>query len=288
MANVIDQLQQLGFSEYETKAYVALLQQHPLNGYTLAKNSGIPRANIYGVLQKLAERGAVVAVNITEGVVYSPIEPDDLINRLGSHISEVLASAQQELKSLATPIEHTYVQNIQGSDQLLEQARELIHRASRSLLIALWQHEANALAEALEQAQARGVVINILCCQACPQECGGCQGSVYRYHVTPDQQAHGLIVIQDDYEMLVGTTGNKATAIRTRQPGLIEMTAWYIRHSITLAAIVTDLGGTLEASLSPETRQLLQGIGQGDSWLEHIRQLVENGVTSGNQSAAHS
>ncbi|MBA3874653.1 MAG: TrmB family transcriptional regulator, partial [Anaerolineae bacterium] len=230
MNSVIDQLQQLGFSEYETKAYIALLQQHPLNGYALAKRSGVPRANIYGVLQKLEERGAVIPVTVAEGLVYSPISPDDLISRLGSYLSDVLTSAQRELKALATPIEQTYVQNLQGSDHLLEHARELIDNSYERLLIALWQPEAHALADPLARAQSRGVVINILCCQACPQECGGCQGSVYRYRITPDQQAHGLIIIQGDSEMLVGTTGINATAIRTRQSGLIEMTAWYLRH----------------------------------------------------------
>ena len=274
MTNVIDQLQQLGFSEYETKAYVALLQQHPLNGYSLAKTSGVPRANIYGVLQKLEERGAVVPITVDEGVVYSPISPDDLISRLGSHLNEVLTSAQRELKALATPVEQTHVQNLQGSNQLMEHARELIHHAQSNLLIALWQPEAHQLAESLAGAQERGVAINILCCQACPQECGGCQGSVYRYRITPDQQTHGLVVIQDGVEMLVGTTGINAAAIRTRQANLIDMTAWYLRHSITLAAIVTDIGGTLESTLRPETRQLLYGIGQGDSWLAYISRLV--------------
>jgi HTH-type transcriptional regulator, sugar sensing transcriptional regulator len=279
MTSVIDQLQQLGFSEYETKAYIALLQQHPLNGYALAKVSGVPRANIYGVLQKLEERGAVAAINAAGGVVYSPTAPGDLIRQLGSHIGAVLAAAQHSLEALATPITSTYVQNILGNDQLLEQARSLIDTSSERLLIALWQPEAAALTEALAQAQVRGVVINMLCCQACSQECGNCQGSVYRYRITPDQQTHGLIVIQDEYEMLAGTTGEQATAIRTRQSGLIEMTLWYLRHSITLAAILTDTGDTLEARLSPETRQLLSIIGQGGSWLEYIRRLVKSGLT---------
>src|ERR1044071_1971017 len=179
MNNVIDQLQQLGFSEYETKAYVALLQQHPLNGYALAKTSGVPRANIYGVLQKLEERGAVVPITVDEGVVYSPISPDDLISRLGSHLNNVLTSAHRELKALAAPVEQTYVQNLQGSDQLMEHARELIDHSCNHMLIPLWQPEAYPLAESIAGAQARSVQISILCCQACPQECGGCQGSVY-------------------------------------------------------------------------------------------------------------
>lgn len=276
---MIQQLQQLGFSEYEAKAYIALLQEHPLNGYALAKLSSVPRANIYGVLQKLEERGAVVAVNTAAGTVYSPIAPQVLIHRLGSHIGDVLSAAQRGLEALAAPIKQTYVQNLQGGDQLLENARDLINTANERLLIALWQPEAGALAEALAQAEARGVAIHMLCCQACAQECGSCQGSVFRYRVTPDQQTHGLIVIHDDDEMLVGTTGTEATAIRTRQPGLIEMTAWYVRHSITLAAILTDLGGTLDAALRSETHQLLTVIGQGDSWLESVRRLVEGNLT---------
>jgi predicted transcriptional regulator len=275
MNQVNVQLQELGFSEYETKAYITLLQQYPLNGYALAKASGIPRANIYGVLQKLEERGAVVAVNTKDGLIYSPIAPEDLIRRLSTHIEAVLMAAQQELEALATPVQQTYVQNLQGGDQLLEHATELINAANERLLIALWQPEAKALTEVLARAQARGVEIQMLCCQACPQECGNCQGSIYRYHITPDQQAHGLIVIQDEYEMLVGTAGEQATAIRTRQPGLIRMTVWYLRHSITLAAVLVDLGDGLENAVSPETRRLLRVIGHGDSWLEYVQRLAE-------------
>jgi sugar-specific transcriptional regulator TrmB len=275
MNQVIDQLQQLGFGEYETKAYVALLQQHPLNGYALAKASSVPRANIYGVLQKLEERGAIVAVNAAGGVVYSPIAPNDLIRRLSTHIEAVLMAAQHGLDALATPVQQTYVQNLRGGDQLFEHATELINAANERLLIALWQPEANTLTEALARAQARGVDIQMLCSQACAQECGSCQGNIYRYHITPDQQAHELIVIQDEYEMLVGAVGEQATAIRTRQPGLIRMTVWYLRHSITLAAVLVDMGDGLENAVSPETRRLLRVIGHGDSWLEYVQRLVE-------------
>lgn len=275
MDNLTDYFQQLGFSEYETKAYVALLQQHPLNGYALAKASGVPRANIYGVLQKLEERGAVVSINVDAGLLYEPISPGELIRRLESHLGDVLASAQRELESLATPVQQTYVQNILGGDCVLEHARSLINSAHTHLLIALWHPEAVLLAETLAQAQARNVTINMLCCQACTQECGGCQGNIYRYRITPDQEAHGLIVIQDNVEMLVGSMETQPAAIRTRQAGLIQMAAWYLRHSIMLAAVLTDVGSTLEDALRPETRHLLQLIGQGSSWLQFVRQWVE-------------
>ena len=73
MADITALLQQLGFSEYEARAYLALLQRNPLNGYELAKVSGLPRANVYAVLQKLEERGAVVRLDMPSGARYAPV-----------------------------------------------------------------------------------------------------------------------------------------------------------------------------------------------------------------------
>lgn len=276
MADVIELLQQLNFSEYEARAYVALLQHSPLNGYALAKESGIPRANIYGVLQKLEEREAVVAIDTSTGTSYVPVPPEPLIHRLSARFGGIIQAAHHSLAQAARPMEQSYVQNIQGYAQLLEHARELIDSAQRHLLVALWQPEAAALADVLAGADARGVTLNTLCVQACPEECGNCRGNLYRYHVTPPQGAHRLIVIQDGSDMVAGTTGEFSSAIRTQQASLIEVVTWYIRHSLALAAVLTDLGGELEARLQPETRALLTAIGQGSSWIEYLQHLLED------------
>lgn len=275
MTDVVELLQQLNFSEYEARAYIALLQHNPLNGYALAKESGIPRANIYSVLQKLEERGAVLAVETNGGTSYVPVAPDELIHRLGVRIEGILQAAHHSLAQTAKPVEQNYVQNIQGYAQLLDHARDLIGRAQKHLLIALWQPEAESLAEPIAAAQARGVIIDTLCFQACPGECGICRGRIYRYHVTPNQSTPWLIVIQDEMDMVAGTTGQQSGAIRTQQLSLIQVVTWYIQHSLALAAVLSDLGGELEARLRPETRELLRAIGQGRSWLDYMLHLVQ-------------
>ena len=80
MADALEQLQELGFTEYEARAYHALLQYHPVSGYELAKVSGIPRANIYVVLQKLEERGAVIRAEDGDSTRYLPVAPDELLD----------------------------------------------------------------------------------------------------------------------------------------------------------------------------------------------------------------
>jgi len=39
-------LVKIGFSEYEAKAYVALLRESPVTGYELSMLSGVPRSMI--------------------------------------------------------------------------------------------------------------------------------------------------------------------------------------------------------------------------------------------------
>jgi sugar-specific transcriptional regulator TrmB len=96
-------LLQFGFSEYEAWAYLALVQRNPVNGYELAKVSGVPRANVYAVLQKLEERGAVVRLEMPYGTRYAPVAPIELIQRIASRFQNVLSTTQQALEDLAAP-----------------------------------------------------------------------------------------------------------------------------------------------------------------------------------------
>jgi HTH-type transcriptional regulator, sugar sensing transcriptional regulator len=279
MNDPIVTLQQLGFSEYEARTYTALLQRHPLNGYELAKLSGLPRANIYGVLQKLEERGAVIRFDTPDGVRYTPLPAEELIQRLRSQYQATLATAQQALNEISHPAEYEYVGNIRGYSGLLENAQALLEATRERLLLALWPQEAANLAEPLAHAEERGVEITTLCLAACPQECGGCRGQVYRYRVAPEQDHRWLVVVPDGAEVLTGEIGpgEETLAVRTRQSLLIELATWYIYHSIAIATILSDLGSRLEQFLRPETRSILASLetnGPGKGWLEHMVHLV--------------
>jgi sugar-specific transcriptional regulator TrmB len=108
VADITALLQQLGFGEYEARAYLALLQRNPLNGYELAKLSGLPRANVYAVLQKLEERGAVVRLDMRR------LRRQSSTPRIASRFQDVLSTTQQALGELATPGAAEYLWNIEG------------------------------------------------------------------------------------------------------------------------------------------------------------------------------
>src|SRR5690606_10033712 len=272
---VVELLQRLGFSEYEARAYIALLQRNPMNGYAIAKQSGIPRANVYGVLQKLESRGAVVQVQLEDGIGYVPVSVDALTKRLSTEFVGTLESARTLLQAMETPTDEDYVENIQGHKLLVQHATDLVQHARDELLVAVWQPEAQLLANATAEAEQRGVAFRTLCFQACQQECGGCRGLIYRSGMGSNGNSRAIIIIADNRDLMFGSIGAQQTiANRTRQRQLIEMANWYIRHSIAVAALMHDIGSRLENVISPESRTILEAVGPGYGWIDSVRALL--------------
>jgi HTH-type transcriptional regulator, sugar sensing transcriptional regulator len=283
MADITALLQQLGFNEYEARAYLALLQRNPLNGYELAKVSGVPRANVYAVLQKLEERGAVVRVDMPNGARYAPVAPIELTQRIASRFQDVLSATHQALENLATPADTEYVWNIQGQMSLIDHAHALINATQKRLLVAIGRQEASMLGEVMARAESRGVAVTTLCLDECPAECGGCRGTICRSCATLAAEQRWLILIADDAEVLAGEIGlqDNVLAVRTRQRLQVDLANWYIRHSIALTAVLSDLSRRQDEALEPETRVLLRSIDSHDrhgGWLDLMRGLIQRAV----------
>ena len=279
MSVAIEQLQQLGFSQYEAQAYVALLQRNPLTGYELAKVSGIPRPNIYPVLTRLEERGAVVRLDTPEGTHYAPIAAEELVGRLQSQFQCSLEAARGSLSEISQVTEHEHIWNTRGYPPMLEHSQAIVDSADKELLVAIWPHEAKALKDSLRAADERGVEVTTLCMAGCPEPCGNCRGQVHRYPVAPRTQDRWLVLIPDQREVLAGEIkpAGEALAVRTCQKMLVSLASWYIRHSIALAALLRDTGDRIDTLLTPETRSVLETLGPGGEeggWLEHMRQLL--------------
>ena len=280
-------LQKLGFGDHEARVYLGLLQRGqaagPMTGYELAKISGVPRANVYDVLPKLEERGAVVRLDTSAGARYSAVPPSELMPRLADRFSDDLASAQQVLLHQAEAPDEEYVWNVESYRSTVDHARTLIDAAQNELLVALWPQEAAALAGNLSGAESRGVSITTLCLNACTRECGGCRGSIYRYRLSPEESSRWLIVSIDGRELLAGEIDSQenASAVRTTQGLLVELAGWYIRNSIALATLVSDLGDRLPGILSPHASSVLSSLGSGGpstglsrDWLENMRDVL--------------
>jgi HTH-type transcriptional regulator, sugar sensing transcriptional regulator len=280
--DVIQQLQELGFSQYEAQAYVALLHKNPLNGYELAKASRIPRPNIYAVLQKLEESGAVMRLTLGDGTRFAPISAEDLLVKLKRRYQRSLEAVTLSLQQIAAPPNLEAILNFRGYAELLDQARTIFDRTDRHLLLSIWPEEALALGEAVQQALERGVQITTLCLRGCPQPCPACRGDVFRYAIAPENGTRWLVIVSDENELRAGEISTSdglesAATVRTCQQMLVNLTGSYIQNSIALSSILTHLGGRLTAELDPQCIAALQKLHplhtQG-SWLESMQRML--------------
>ena len=100
--DLIEVLQELGFTSAEAKIYIALLKLSPATGYELAARSNVPRSAIYGVLKRLENQGLVNAAG-RESVCWVALPPADLEKVLEARFTKRLRGLKTSLESLAQP-----------------------------------------------------------------------------------------------------------------------------------------------------------------------------------------
>ncbi len=54
-------LKEAGFTEYEAKVYLSLLNQHPASAYTVSQISGVPHSRVYDITRRLIKKGLAVS-----------------------------------------------------------------------------------------------------------------------------------------------------------------------------------------------------------------------------------
>jgi predicted transcriptional regulator len=274
-SELLKELQALGFGDYEARAYVSLLQSGPVTGYQLAKASGIPRPNIYPVLDRLEEHGAVSRTTVEGGARYVALPSDEMLSRLEREVALSLEKAREGIKALEESPETPQVWNLRGYDVTLGRAREMIQNAQERLLIAIWAEESRRLADVIAAADSRGVALTTLCIQGCAQECGGCCGDIFRYPLADDANRRWLVVSADDRELLVGQVARDGTAIAavTRLEAFVSVGSHYVRNAVAAAEIVRSLGPRMTEVLDERAVQALRGAGlttDGLSWLDRM------------------
>lgn len=146
----------LGFTRYEAQVYLALVAENPLNGSQLSRASGVPRANIYNVLDTLKSREIVILV---EKNLYAPIPPEELFKRLQIQKDYDLSVFKDITDEIKTRTVEEHIWSITGYDNVLNKAREMIAAAEHEVFIRVFPEEGDVLKTDLIDARDRGVTI---------------------------------------------------------------------------------------------------------------------------------
>jgi len=254
----IDKLVKIGFSEYEAKAYVALLRESPVTGYQLSKTSGVPRSMIYEVLGKLTARGAAMTMHKGSSTQYAPVPATEFLDQLFHEQEDLITSLKDELADLVSVSDLEYVWNIEGHDNIMAKAQEMVNQATSRVYLALVPATCQVLQPMLEQAIERGV--RVVLYSTGEIEIANCR--VVIAHVSEETlgQARGLglILVVDGKEVLIGEwlTATQARASWTNSPLLVFIAEHHLRTDLYLPKILALLGDHALELIQEEDREL--------------------------------
>lgn len=254
----IERLVKIGFSEYEAKAYIALLRESPVTGYQISKLSGVPRSMVYEVLGKLTARGAAMTLRKGETTLYAPVPAEEFFDQLQRDHEELIDSLRGDLSGLASPSDLEYVWNIEGHESVMTKAEEMIGQAKHFIYLALVPATFPALRSVLEDAIARGVRVVLYTTD--DLDLPGAR--VVVAHVSEETlgQARGLglILIIDGEEVLVGEwlSATQARASWTSSPLLVFVAEHHLRTDLYLPEILALLGDQALDLIHEEDREL--------------------------------
>jgi sugar-specific transcriptional regulator TrmB len=247
VVNIVQGFMKIGFSEYEAKAYVALLHSYPSTAYEAAKSSGIPTSKIYEVLSRLTQKGTVLELLEHHKRRYIPIDPEECLERFKAQTSLTLELLTEELSHLKDETNVSYIWNVRSYDPFLHRAERIIRRAKETLLISTWKEEALRLASEIMDAENRGVRIAAVHFGKPEIQFGQIFPHPIEDTIYAEKGGRGFVVVADSREALMGTVlgKNGVEGAWSKNRGFVTLAEDYIKHDIYIMKIVQRFDGTL-------------------------------------------
>lgn len=258
VSNVIDKLVAVGFSEYEAKAYVALLRESPTTGYQLSKLSGVPRSMIYEVMDKLIARGAAMTLRSGRSTKYAPVPAAEFFDRLHDEHEQLISSLKSDLGHFASAPDLDYVWNLEGHDNIITRAKEMIDQAKKRIYLALLPTTFRELGPFLAEACTRGVRVVVYTTRGLDLPGGRVVVLPSPEQALGDTGGLGLVLVIDGRELLIGEwlTATQARASWTSSRLLVFVAEHHLRTDLYLPQVLALLGERAWDVIQEEDREL--------------------------------
>ena len=248
------ELQALGFSDYEARTYLALLQSSPATAYEVSKIAGLPRANTYGALESCTEKGAVQPFSQAP-IRYIPVDPRVLLSRISDDTNTRCAQLASRLSQIKSDDSHEFVWTIEGEKKVNVKISEMINEAKVHVWIKAHETVIDAHLPELRNAARRGVSILIILF--------GTDESRFRFGDNVRVYLHegngvrignadNLFTITTDFKTaLTAKIQGAVHASYTRNESVVTIAESLIRHDMYLAEIFRLLGPQIDKAFGP-------------------------------------
>lgn len=154
-----DKLQKFGLNLYEAKAYAGLLKLGTANAYKISKESGIPRARIYDILESLTQRGLAMVEESSESIkTYTPVPSRIFLEKTKEEWESDFEEVKVELQALEAEEkkQDIYVFTVKGKENIAAYCRQMINEAKDYVIISMWNQMYELLLPELKECKKRG------------------------------------------------------------------------------------------------------------------------------------
>ncbi len=136
MEKVIENLKLLGMSEYEARVYTSLVKLGKATAREVHDDSGVPRARVYDVLDKLAKKG-FVDVEEAEPKRYRAVEPEKIVEKLKLRYITAAEESLIGLEKLKFSKSEGFSPALvmRGEWNIKERIKELVSQSEREILM---------------------------------------------------------------------------------------------------------------------------------------------------------
>ena len=174
LSTILNLLLELGLNKYESKIYMALVEE----GISTAKNisdiTGIPYGKVYEIINSLSAKGFITILP-TKPLKCQAASPNDVLSTIKKTNNENLERIE---KSVATTLEPLFTQNkksaepknvfwiVNGRSNINKKIEELVLNAKKYINILTTENGLKKLVfqkDILKNAKERGVEINVSC-----------------------------------------------------------------------------------------------------------------------------
>ena len=262
-----DAVKALGFGDYEARVYCALLAQSPANGYQIATRSGVPRAKVYEVLERLVLRGAGVKVETANkgARVYVAVDPNILLDNIQKDMESTFQQARKELHKVQhAPDVLEYFWRITTREDLVTRALALVDDAKITLHIALWTEEFDSVLPSLLRAAQRGIKTALILYSGHPgleelqkTGAGAVLHSRNKLQAVPEL-GRQFALASDRYQCITGSIFNDGAmdGVFSMNRGLVSNTIDLVNHEIYVERIIQEVGPPVFKRYGKDLEQL--------------------------------
>jgi len=154
----VEALRELGLSEYEARAYAALLAMGELTPQEVSRASNVPYTKVYEVLKRLEAKGWVVAVSRSP-LLYAPRRPEEVLAQERRRAEEKLRRAEERLKALERAgAVATGIYVLRSFAALVRAVRSIVAESEEVLAMLSTPQLLKEIEDLLAKARVRGVI----------------------------------------------------------------------------------------------------------------------------------